>query len=147
MREIAETKDALLIASAAPGQTLNKKVARQAPGKAAQEPTECHILAAKLNDITVRFDPLEQRKTNIPEPQQMARMHQLADWQEQLGECVVQKPEQLSVKDWQLAIFTYARLQEELDKISAESALLANKDATKALSDIYKDNDQQRLDD
>jgi hypothetical protein len=129
--------------------------ARQAPAKTAELSTECHDLTAKLSEVTAKVDPLEmQGKIAVPDQQQTAwmeqessRMQQLADWQEQLGKCVVQTPEQLSIKDWQLAIFTYSSLEREFDKISEEFTAIVEKDASKALNEIYKGNDQQWLND
>jgi hypothetical protein len=103
--------------------------------------SECHALILMLGDQVERFDPSSH--TNAEE--RLAGMQRLLNWTEELDNCVLKSPSDLSIKDWQNAVFLDSQLTRKFDDENEAGKAEEGQHTLQANYDLFKTDRQQWL--
>jgi hypothetical protein len=119
-----------------------KAVVRSVSSQSQNAP--CRALIAKLNGIAATFSP---SPSNASGEQRLADMEQLEGWREQLGDCVINSPAQLTTKDWQNAVFLQSELTRKFDDESQASKAEEGQETLRVNVELFNADKQQWLSD
>jgi hypothetical protein len=103
--------------------------------------SECHTLILMLNEQVTRFQPSSQPTGD----QQLVGMQRLLNWTEELDGCVLNSPRDLSIKDWQNAVYLHSDLTRKFDEENAASKAEEGQHTLRVNLELFNTDRQQWL--